>query len=274
MKLAKYFVLLLLPVILITTCNGFLQDKKDEASQVPNIYFPGPDTVNFPNSPFTLPKSWFYFENFPLTWLFKDSGDPMQYNWFFLLRYGLIRNVEFRIYSNGLTKTYLVNGNPAIIGFSPLVVGLKIHLFGDTEVQWVPAFGFEFYLQTKIASKCLRDNYQPILNFLFNHEFPKEFKLEWNIGVYGRTISENNIKRNLYGLVEWAFEKSFHRDFLIFTQGYYATPCRPQFPSELVIGGGVQIEPNSIMSIWGSVNWSLLRQGNPLLIYAGCAFAF
>lgn len=271
----------LLLISLYITCNQLSFGKAEVSKQenadnpaVPNIYFPGPDTANFPNSPYTLPEGRSYFENYPLSWRFEGPCDQAIYNWFFLLRYGLTNNIEFRFLSHGLTKLYPMEEYQSGIGFSPLIFGFKFHLFGKEEDLWIPAFGVECYIQTNIATDFLKEGNLPILNFLFKHHFPHEWFLEWNAGMYGRSIANGINQRNLYGLIEWALEKDIYESFQLFAQGYYATPYKPYLPSELVVGVGSEVNPNRSTSVYGSVNWSLLSTGNPVQFYLGCAFAY
>lgn len=245
-----------------------------DLSRAPTIHDPGPDTVNFPTSPYTLPKGRAYVENFPLGWQLEGNDDPAVYNWSFLFRYGLTDDIEFRVLGNGLTKVYQSQDSPSRLGFSPLIIGCKIHLSGKEEILWIPGFGVEFYVQTTAASDFLKAGTQPIVNFLFKHTFPHEWDLEWNAGMFGRQLPGPAKRRNLYGLIEWALEKSLNHNFLILTHGYYGTPCEPYFSSQLVAGIGFEVTPTDRTSVYGNVNWSLLSTGNPVLVYVGCAFAF
>src|SRR5688572_16306859 len=68
----------------------------------PDIRHPGPDSADFPNSPNTLAKGRMYIENSPVGFLFRDRSRPNQYQWEFLIRYGLTNRIEFRVFSNGL----------------------------------------------------------------------------------------------------------------------------------------------------------------------------
>jgi hypothetical protein len=66
-----------------------------------DIRDPDPDTANFPNGAYTVPKGRAYIENSPLG-LYGPSviGLP-QYNWEYLFRYGMTDNLELRIFSRG-----------------------------------------------------------------------------------------------------------------------------------------------------------------------------
>ena len=70
-----------------------------------DIRDPDPDTANFPNGAYTLPKGRLYIENSPLG-LYgasRNGNQPRTYQWEYLIRYGLTDNLEFRLFSNGLT---------------------------------------------------------------------------------------------------------------------------------------------------------------------------
>jgi hypothetical protein len=92
-----------------------------------DIRDPDPDTANFPNGAYTLPKGRLLIENSPVG-LYAAARDGTQsavYQREFLLRYGLTDNLEFRLFSNGLTHQSALGKLPAVTGFSPLAFDFK-----------------------------------------------------------------------------------------------------------------------------------------------------
>ena len=98
-----------------------------------NIRDPDPDLANFPNSAYTLPKGRLYIENSPLG-LYgasRNGTQPLTYQWEYLIRYGLTDNLEFRIFSNGLTSEAAQGGQPAITGYSPVAFDFKANFWEE-----------------------------------------------------------------------------------------------------------------------------------------------
>ena len=89
-----------------------------------DIRDPDPDTANFPNGAYTLPKGRMYLETSPVGLYGSSKNTPKTYQWEYLMRYGLTDNLEFRIFSNGLT---VQKGAKRVIGYSPLAFDFKIH---------------------------------------------------------------------------------------------------------------------------------------------------
>ena len=96
----------------------------------PDIRAPGPDSSDFPNSPYTLPRGWNYLEMSPLTYTSSiNTIQSQSYSWNYLLRMGLTDRVEFRLFGNGLSWQAAGLGQPETTGFAPLVFYTKIHFF-------------------------------------------------------------------------------------------------------------------------------------------------
>ncbi len=58
-----------------------------------DIRDPDPDTANFPNGAYTLPKGRIYIETSPASFYGGSKVNPPQYNWEYLFRYGLTDNL-------------------------------------------------------------------------------------------------------------------------------------------------------------------------------------
>ncbi|MCY2970033.1 MAG: hypothetical protein NTZ30_05115, partial [Planctomycetota bacterium] len=114
--------------------SQFLIPKSDVTFKKPNIREPGPDSANFPNSPYTLPKGMAYFEITP-TVAGKGTSDPRTYSTPTLLRYGLTDDVELRLFTNSFTVEY----SPNSAGFSPIVFDVKIHFWDENKDLFLPA---------------------------------------------------------------------------------------------------------------------------------------
>ncbi len=92
--------------------DRWLLDESDPARALQNqlrrrlkvdIRDPDPDTANFPNGAYTIPKGRLYIENSPVGFYGASKGTPATYQWETLMRYGLTDNLEFRIFTNGFT---------------------------------------------------------------------------------------------------------------------------------------------------------------------------
>ena len=122
-------------------------DEIQPTADTLDITNPGSDLANFPNSAFTLPAGGFYLEMTPVNLTSSSKRSSPQYNAEYLLRYGLLDDVEIRLYSQGFT----VQGNPnQAVGFSPLTFDSKIHFWDEWKEYYLPAAGLEVLLQTDL----------------------------------------------------------------------------------------------------------------------------
>ena len=62
-----------------------------------DVAFPGADTANFPDSPFTLPKGRSMIETIPCSYAFPGPGVGATWSWPFLMRTGLTDDLELRL---------------------------------------------------------------------------------------------------------------------------------------------------------------------------------
>jgi len=102
-----------------------------------DVAFPGPDTANFPDSPFTLPKGRSMIETIPCSYAFPGPDTAASWSWPFLMRTGLTDDLELRLYSQGPTVVGPAAGKPGYDGFAPLVFDLKMHLWGERGCSWI-----------------------------------------------------------------------------------------------------------------------------------------
>ena len=173
---------------LIFEHDGELKDPDEARDEVltdrsnVNVTLPGPDTANFPNSAFTLPKGRAYIENSPATFFGKSRSFAAQYNWEFLLRYGLTDDLEFRLFSSGYSATL---SHPRTTGFSPLAFDFKYHMWDENLDLHIPAAGAEIYILTPFGSNYFSGGTQPSIALLLDHTLPFDILLEHNFGLTG-----------------------------------------------------------------------------------------
>lgn len=251
-----------------------------------NIRDPDPDTANFPNSPYTIPKGRVYIETSPLG-LYSKSRSGLQpgiYQWEALLRYGLTDNLEFRIFSNGLSYQAAMGRRPAAFGYSPLAFDFKANFWEENTRYFLPAMGLEVYLQTELGSAPFNNGTQPSINILFEQSLPFEIELEYNIGVTG---VENNADQIAYQpSVQWAFEREVVEDFKVFFHGFYNAAALPRLlqfqgvgtvgnsvPQVTVLGCGGLWTINDRLAVFGSYNFGVTVAAPQTIALMGFAVA-
>jgi hypothetical protein len=236
----------------------------------PDIREPGPDTANFPNSPFTLPQGRAYIETSPVFISGPSRGTPPTYNAEFLIRYGLTDRVELRLFGNGPTfETGPLGSN----GFGPLAWDIKTNLWKENKDYHIPAVGLEVFLLTASGSKRLNQGTQPSITLLFGHTLPFGIVLEWNVGLVGDPSPNNNFS-SIEPAAAWAFEREMFKDFFFFFQGYFNGPTLPRYGDGVEVGGGVRWTLTDRFAIWASYNGGLSKEAPTTIFYLGGAMAF
>ena len=215
--------------------NGELNEDADEARDdvlerrsKHNVTFPGPDTANFPNSAFTLPKGRAYIETSPVTFFGKSANNSFaaQYNWEFLFRYGLTDDLEFRFFSSGYAVT--LSRKPPTSGFSPMVFDFKYHMWDENLDKHIPAAGVEIYVLTPFGSNYFAGGTQPSIALLLDHTLPFDILLEHNFGLTG---IEDTFGGAVYEFsYQWALQRQVFKDFAIFTHGFLNSAALPRTP--------------------------------------------
>jgi hypothetical protein len=236
-----------------------------------------PDSANLPNSAFTLREGQLYIENSPFGYLFGAEQVRREYQWQFLIRYGLTDRVEFRVFSNGLTA----RGKPdPTTGFSPLAFDVKAHLWDERRRHFIPAVGVEVYIQTDLGSRAFDSGAFPSVNLLFDHTLPGGIAFEYNLGV---TREENVSGRSFHvGSFPWSFTRAIVEDFDVFVQGFYGSETLPRIqqvritsnrPPINAVGAGALWTLNARTAVWGSYTFGTTRH-SPDIVILGFAVAF
>ena len=262
----------------IATQNQFRRRMKID------IRDPDPDTANFPNGAYTVPKGRMYIETSPVSFYGPSTISPPQYNWEYLLRYGLTDNLELRIFSNGLTAT---KGKGATTGVSPLAFDFKINFWEENTKYWIPAMGVEIYIQTNFGSPAFDSGTQPSTALLFDHTLPLGFSYEHNFGLTG---NQGPFRLNIYQFsYQWSLQHQVVKDFDVFWHGFYNASALPRLrrfdvlemiktqtrnPIAVVTGAGGIWTVNDRLAIYGSYNVGLTQFSPTTLAFLGFAVAF
>lgn len=224
----------------------------------PDISNPGADLANFPNSAFTLPQGRAYIETSPVTWY---GGAPLtapQYNAEFLLRYGFTDDIELRLFGNGPSWTGGRFGNA---GFSPIAFDTKIHLIDEREDLFLPAAGFEAYIQTELlASSGYSQGTNGGLSMNFDQSLPLDIDLEYNFGA--NQVRKFNGDAYWQFNFQWALQKDvLDKDVALFIHGFYNATSLPRLPGTLVVSLGdpqlLNIKPPQIAAVGGGALWTI-----------------
>jgi hypothetical protein len=230
----------------------FPEGLDPERSREPHtIREPGPDTANYPNSPDTIPRGAVYLETSPVFFTGAIAGvQPQMYNAEYLLRLGLTDRVEFRLFSNGFTWQAGGLGMGQTTGVAPLTFDTKIHFWEENRDLWLPAVGFEAYIQTPWGSPAFDSGTQPGLTMLFRNTLFWGLAAEYNVGV-GSDSTQGGY--TLVDVIQWSISKEVTDDFHLFVHGFQNQSALPRMAAQTVVGAGWIWYPNDRVSIYG--NW-------------------
>jgi hypothetical protein len=249
----------------------------------PDIGNPGPDLANFPNSAFTLPRGRAYIELSPFTFYGSGFASPAQYNAEFLLRYGLTDDIELRLFGNGLSW---MGGSRPAWGFSPIAFDTKIQLWTEKPDWFVPAAGFEAYVQTEwLGNKAFNGGTQPSFTFNFDQSLPWEIDFEYNVGT---TRFQDAAGKNIWEFsFQWAFQRDlFDKDFAVFVHGFYNAASLPRIPninlpydayhspSQNAVGAGFIWTANKRLAAYGQVSGGTTKFTPSIISLLGFALSF
>lgn len=256
--------------------HALIPDGDDGTPPPADISMPGPDTANFPNSPFTLPKGRSYIETLPGTYSLPGSdGTPGTWSWPFMQRTGITDSCELRLISQGPTVVDATGTESGAEGFAPLIFDLKVHLWGEKDWLYWPAVGVEAFIVTGLASQPFQIGNEPGMSLLVDHNLPGDVLLEWNVGLFGTGGPGIPTELSLPTLsVQWALQKQFTPRFAAFVQGFYQAAGIPFFPSDLVVGMGCQWNVTQRLAAYTSYNWSVDGVGSPSGGITGFAYAY
>ncbi len=268
-------------------------DKSDQKTPPePDISKPGADFGDYPNSAYTLPKGRSYLEIAPFTYLGKDRHNPASYSYNYLFRYGVTDDVEFRLTGSGLTTVF--DPGSAVVGFAPLIIDTKIHLWDDQIDKLIPAMSFEAFLQTNLASPTFQSGFQPSINLNMDFPFTKDTNVEMTVGYSGvqdsiaiiggerfiprlghniPTLSKANLNVNQLSF-QWALEQQVTEKFQVFLQGYYNGDVFRQSAQGRVIGVGYFYQFDKRATFFNSYNAGLDPSTPNFSSQVGFAFAF
>lgn len=231
-----------------------------------SIRNPGPDLANFPNSAFTLPHGRAYVELSPVNLNTPNTGSSGSYSAGYLLRYGVIDNLELRLFSSGYTD---VRGDEGTQGLSPQVLDLKWHVLDEDGRRHLPAVGVEFALETEWASPALRQGWNPSLSFNFDQELPLGIAFEYNVG-FLRQLGENG-SAQFPAMLAWAFQRELFGPIDIFVNGY---SYLGDGPPSCAVGGGFVWVPWDRLAIFTNTAAGLTAVTPAAYILVGLAVAF
>ena len=268
-------------------------DKSDQkAPPEPDISKPGADFGDYPNSAYTLPKGRSYLEIAPFTYLGKDRHNSASYSYNYLFRYGVTDDVEFRLTGSGLTTVF--DPGSAVVGFAPLIIDTKIHLWDDQIDKLIPAMSFEAFLQTNLASPTFQSGFQPSINLNMDFPFTKDTNVEMTVGYSGvqdavaviggerfvprlghkiPMLSKANLNVNQLSF-QWALEQQVTEKFQVFLQGYYNGDVFRQSAQGRVIGIGYFYQFNKRATFYNSYNGGLDPSTPNFSSQVGFAFAY
>lgn len=256
-----------------------------------SIREPGPDLGDFPNSAYTLNRGSWYAEFAPVTLTSSVGPAPAMYLSPFLIRYGVTDDLEFRVLSNGVTKTY---GQDGTTGFSPLALDLKVHLWDDRSEIWLPAVALEVYLLTEWGSKAFQGGVQPSIALNFDLPLDARNNLEWtmsytgieeedlvatgtrydpNLGVELPVLQQEQVTINQFA-IQWAVEHEVNERLELFVHGFYNGAIFLHQGSGAVVGAGCFWTQSSRLIFFGSCNAGLDHNVSDLSGQLGGAIAF
>lgn len=261
--------------------NRFLGRKPSEGfviwRSLADVSLPGPDLANYPNSSYTLPQGGFYVENSPAGFYGSSRISQSQWNWEYLLRYGLTDTIEFRLFANGLSV------QSGATGFSPIAFDTKAHLWAKDWGWFNVSVGAEAYIQTTswLASPAFNTPLQYSFNLLIDHDLPWDVSFGWNVGFIRQTVSGGTVYLPAF---QWAFQRNVTDNIALFVHGYHNSdalprapgihPLYPSRPQQEAIGIGGQWSLNNRVAFYGSYNWGLTRYTPGYNANIGCAISF
>lgn len=189
---------------------------------------PGADMANYPNSAFTLPQGGFYLESTPGSYTARSSSSgPPTESGQVLLRYGLIENIELRLFYTPYEVQNKRTGS--ISGSGPMAFDTKIHLWDAWEEYFIPAAGFELTITTPwLASTAFQSPTSPGFSFNFDQDLPFDIGIEYNLGAT-ELEDPHNLSQSVWQFAaQWAAQRDITDDVAVFFNGYYNRTTLPR----------------------------------------------
>jgi hypothetical protein len=81
--------------------------------------------------------------------------------------------------------------------------------------------GFEAQVQTTWSSPAFKGGTQGALSLNFDHAFPYDLALEYNLGFIGQQLDSGTSQYQL--ALEWALQKNLTEDLAVFVNGFTNT---------------------------------------------------
>ena len=238
------------------------------ASSEPSIQTPGADLANFPNSAFTLPQGRAYLESSSYNYSSRTRNDtPAQTSSGYLLRYGLLDDLEVRLMSKGYTW---VDNENKTNGLSPQILDVKWHLLDENKDSSLPAIGIEVSVQSNWGAGAFKSNYWlPALSLNFDQTLPFDIALEYNLGF----ISQENAqgKKEYQLALSWALQREVFEDVAVFVNGYTNTG---NGLTASAVGAGLQWTPLQRVAFFTNLSAGLTQITPNFSALVGFAIAF
>lgn len=232
-----------------------LGDKKDPLT----IRDPGADMANYPNSAFTLPQGGFYLESTPFSYSAKSPlTGAVTYSAPTLLRYGLVDNLELRLFYTPYEVQ--TNREGTVAGSGNLAFDTKIHLWDEWSSYFIPAAGFEVTVQTPwLASTAFQSRTSPAFTFNFDQQMPFDIGIEYNLGA-SDLQDPRDLSKNVWNfMAQWAAQRDITDDIALFFNGYYNSTLLPRV-SQKVSETKVETRYKTVCHSYGSRNHQTCTQ--------------
>lgn len=251
-----------------------------DCGAVPDIRNPGPELPTYPENVDTLPAGTAYVE-LSAGYLGRDRGEPGRYNTPFLLHYGVIENVELRLYDNGFTW---YESHQGYRGFEPLSFGSLIHIMDEKPAYFLPSIAFEPIVTTNLLGNAnTTGGVQPILMLTFQNTLPEDIQFNYT---FGALRVRNGLGRDDWQFqFQWALQRqAFFEDLQLFVHGTYntmtgtspdAAAAQTTFMvGQSVIGGGFIYTLNERLALFGQASGGLNADTPAMVSWTGFSVAF
>ncbi len=155
--------------------------------------------------------------------------------------------------------------------FAPLVFDVKMHLWEENEEWFIPATGFEAFVQTPWGSPAFNSGTQPSLTMLFRNTLFWGLVAEYNVGIAADSSQQGFVPIDV---VQWAITKEVTEDVHVFVHGFQNESALPRLSAQTVVGGGFVWFPSDRLSVYGNWGAGTDRSGPATTFQVGLANAF